>query len=418
MSELLSKKEKLKEILKKLHAGENVEELKKKAKELLASISPMEIPLIEQELMQEGIDVEEIARMCDLHVELFREAVARKAEAAPEGHPLHTLYKENEEITKDAEKLALYAKAMDKEENMERIKELAKELRKIGFTHYDREETLIFPYLERRGITAVPSTLWRKHDEIRIKLRQLLQFIEKGLKERAKEKAMEVASLLIDMVFRENNILYPTLRALLTEGEWVAIKQQEGEFGFYKVKPKEWKSNAKPVHPYEIYAEITQEQLQQLPEEIKMIMKETKPDRKKIEREGDIKLDVGYLLPQEINEIFRNIPFGITFIDSDDRVRFFSGHRIFRRTASVVGRPVQLCHPPKSVHIVEKILKAFKEGSRDKADFWIKMGDRFVYILYIPIRDKNGNYMGTLEIEQDITELKKLEGEKRILDWK
>ncbi len=414
MSELLGKKERLKEILKKLHSGKDIEKLKKEAKELLASISPVEIPLIEQELMQEGISVEEIARMCDLHVELFREAIASKTESLPSGHPLHTLYKENEEITKDAEKLALYAKAFD----MEKVEELARELRKVGFTHYDREETLLFPYLERRGITAVPSTLWRKHDEVRIKLRQLLQFIEKGLRDRAKEKAMEVSNLLIDMVFRENNILYPTLKALLTEGEWMAIKQQEGIFGFYKVKPEEWKSNAKPVHPYEIYEELTEEQLKQLPEEIKMMMKGAKADISKIERHEDIKLDTGYLLPEEINALFKNMPFGVTFIDRDDRVRFFSGSRIFRRTASVIGRPVQLCHPPKSVHIVEKILKAFKDGSKSKADFWIKMGGRFIYILYIPIRDKKGNYLGTLEIEQDITELRKLEGEKRILDWK
>ena len=229
---------------------------------------------------------------------------------------------------------------------------------------------------------------------------------------------MEVSQLLIDMAFRENNILYPTLRALLREGEWVAIKQQESIFGFYKVKPKEWKSNAKPLHPYELVAKMTQEQLQKLPEEIKMIMKNAKVDATKIKREGDIKMDTGYMLPEEINALFKNMPFGITFIDSEDRVRFFSGHRIFRRTTSVIGRPVQLCHPPKSVHIVEKILRAFKDGSRSKADFWIKIGDRFIYILYIPVRDENGNYMGTLEIEQDITELKKLEGEKRILDWK
>jgi len=418
MSELLSKKEKLKEILKKLHTGGDVEKLKKEAKELLASISPMEIPLIEQELMQEGISAEEIARMCDLHVELSREAVASSAEAPPPGHPLHTLYKENEKITKDAEKLMLYSKAMDIKENIGRIKEFAKELRNVGFTHYDREETLIFPYIERRGITAMPTTLWRKHDEIRIKLRQLLRFIEKGLYERVREKAMEVSQLLIDMAFRENNILYPTLRALLREGEWVAIKQQESIFGFYKVKPKEWKSNAKPLHPYELVAKITQEQLQKLPEEIKMIMKNAKVDATKIKRKGDIKMDTGYMLPEEINALFKNMPFGITFIDSEDRVRFFSGHRIFRRTTSVIGRPVQLCHPPKSVHIVEKILRAFKDGSRSKADFWIKMGDRFIYILYIPVRDVNGEYLGTLEIEQDITELKKLEGEKRILDWK
>ncbi len=416
MSELLGKKERLKDALRRLHQGKDVEEVKKEIKELLKDIYPTEIPVIEQELMEEGVSVEDIARLCDVHVELFREAVAGKFKAPEKGHPLNTLYKENEEILKDAEKLMLYAKNVER--NADEIKKFAKQLRFIGFTHYDREEMLIFPYLERRGITAVPSTLWRKHDEIRIKIRQLIKFIDGGMLERAKDKAMEVSSLLTDMVFRENNILYPTLKALLSEGEWKAIKQQEDEFGFYKVKPAEWKSDAKPLHPYEIEAELTEEEINRLPEEIRMSMENVKADKSRVKREGDIELDIGYLLPEEINQIFKTLPFGITFIDRDDRVRFFSGHRIFRRPRSVLGRPVQLCHPPKSVHIVEKILKAFKEGSRSKADFWIKMGDKFVYILYIPVRDEEGNYIGTIEVEQEISELKKLEGEKKILDWK
>ena len=186
----------------------------------------------------------------------------------------------------------------------------------------------------------------------------------------------------------------------------------------YKIKPKEWKSETKPLHPYEIFEELSEEQLQKLPSEIKMTTMMAKSDKSKVKRKGDIKLDIGYLLPEEINEIFKTLPFGITFIDKDDRVRFFSGHRIFRRTESVIGRPVQLCHPPKSVHIVEKILKAFKDGSRNYADFWIKIGDEFVYILYIPVRNGKGEYIGTLEIEQEIGKLRELKGEKKILDWK
>jgi len=416
MSELLGKKEKLKDALRRLHEGKDIEEVKREIKELLKDISPLEIPVIEQELMQEGVSVEEIAKMCDLHVELFREALSKKINIPEEGHPLNTLYRENEEIIKDAEKLRLYAENLP--EKIDELKEFAGQLRFIGFTHYDREEMLLFPYLERRGITAVPSTLWRKHDEIRIKIRQLLKFVEKGMIERAREKAMEVSSLLIDMVFRENNILYPTLASLLTEGEWKAIKQQEEQFGFYRVKPAEWKSSAKPVHPYEIEPRIEEDVIKALPEEVRNAFQEAKVDRSRIKREGDIELDIGYLLPEEINQIFKTLPFGITFIDRDDRVRFFSGHRIFRRPRSVLGRPVQLCHPPKSVHIVEKILKAFKDGSRSRADFWIRMGDKFVYILYVPVRDEDGNYIGTIEIEQEISELRKLEGEKKILDWK
>jgi len=438
MSELLDnkeyKKEKLKEILKRISNGEDVAELKKQFKELLRSISPLEIPVIEQELMKEGVTTEEIASMCDIHVELFREAVARKFDIdVPPGHPLHTLYMENEQITKDAELLNIYSRAIESSDeenrvkNLESLKNLAKQLPLIGMTHYTREEMLHFPYLERRGLTAVPSTLWRKHDEVRAKIKLLLKSLDQETDDRNEflkklhERVEAVTTALVDMVFRENNILYPALHAILSEGEWAAIRQQEDEIGYYKVKPsQEWKAKVKPIHPYQIEGELTDKQISRLPGEVKKILEKKLPevDGQKVEREGDIKLDTGYLLPEEINEMLKTIPFGITFIDKDDRVRYFSGgKRTFHRTESIIGRPVQLCHPPKSVHIVNKILRAFKEGKKDSADFWIKMGKSFIYIRYMPVRDKDGNYIGTIEIEQDVASIRELEGEKRLLDW-
>jgi|Deesub1362B_J571_1020462.scaffolds.fasta_scaffold00007_186 hypothetical protein len=442
MTELLKnreyKKEQLKNLLKQIHEGKDVNELKEQFKALLRSISPLEIPLIEQELVKEGISAKEIAKMCDIHVELFRESVsgALDIKGIPKGHPLHTLYMENDQITKDAEMLNLYANTLAntkdekmKKEILEYLRQLAKELALIGRTHYNREEMLLFPYIERRGITAVPTVLWTKHDEIRFKIRQLNQLLykEKEMEweeftRKVKELAQELSIALIDMVFRENNIFYPTLEALLSEGEWVAIREQEDEIGYYKVKPgNEWKPKSKPLHPYEIDPTLTAEQLLSLPKEVQMALKgqTLEADRQKAKKEGDLELDVGYLSPKEINAIFKTLPVDITFIDKDDRVRFFSGgDRIFTRTHSVIGRPVQLCHPPKSVHIVNKILKEFKEGRRDVAEFWIQMNGRFVHIRYFPVRDEDGNYLGTLEVTQDVTEIRKLEGEKRLLDWK
>ncbi|MBO8174867.1 MAG: DUF438 domain-containing protein [Thermococcus sp.] len=444
MTEILKnreyKKEKMKELLKKIHKGEDVEKLKEEFKELLRSISPLEIPLIEQELVKEGISAREIAKMCDIHVELFREAVsgAEKEELSdiPPGHPLHTLYEENKEIMKDAEMLNLYASTLanTKDEKMRKellgvLKGIANQLRAVGFTHYNREEMLLFPYLERRGITAVPTVLWTKHDEIRAMIKQLIEILNKENKmdwedfvKKVKEKASELSRALVDMIFRENNILYPTLKALLSEGEWVAIRQQEDAMGYYKVRPgNKWRPKAKPLHPYEIDTTLTAEQILSLPKEVQMALRGQKleEDKTKVKREGDLELDIGYLSPKEIDAIFKHLPVDITFIDKDDRVRFFSGgDRIFTRTPSIIGRPVQLCHPPKSVHIVNKILKAFKEGRKDVAEFWIQMGGRFIHIRYFAVRDENGEYLGTLEVVQDVTEIRKLEGEKRLLDWR
>jgi hypothetical protein len=422
----------LKNLLRQIHDGKDVAELKEQFKDVLASISPLEIPLIEQELVKEGISTREIAKMCDIHVELFRESVegAFSADDIPKGHPLHTLYLENREIVKDAEMLGLLANTLEKEmkdEILEEMETVVSELLKVGYTHYNREEMLIFPYIERRGITAIPNVLWFKHDEIRAGLRVLHKLLTTDSGERWEdyirrvvEKAKDVSSALLDMVFRENNIFYPTLKILLSEGEWRAIREQEELIGYYKVSPPKWESSAEPLYPYQIETSISAEQLINLPQEVQNLLKGQllKPDEYEVVREGDLRLDEGYVSQREINAIFKALPFDITFVDKHDRVRFYSGgHRIFARTPSIIGRKVHFCHPPRSVHIVDKILKAFRNGERNFAEFWINLGGRMIHIRYFAVKDE-GEYLGTLEVVQDVTEIRRLEGEKRLLGWK
>ena len=445
MTELLKtreyKKEQLKKLLLRIHEGESVERLKEDFRQVLSGISPLEIPLIEQELVKEGISAKDIAKMCDLHVELFREAVKGTDELEekdlPDGHPLKTLYLENKEIMKDAEMLNLYARtlATTKDERMRKeilgvLEEIVNGLRRVGFTHYNREEMLTFPYIERRGLTAIATVLWTKHDEIRFMIKYLAELLRKRdempweeFVERFKAKAGEAAFALSDMVFRENNIYYPTLKALLSEGEWKAIRMQEEEIGFYKVNPLAWDpgEDVKPLHPWEINPELSIEQLLGLPREVQEALKgqPLEFDKAQLKRDGDIDLGTGYVNVEELKAIFEALPVDVTFIDKDDRVRFFSpGERIFDRTMSVLGRPVQLCHPPKSVHIVNKILKAFKEGRKEEATFWLKLGDKYVYIKYVPLFNEKGEYIGTLEMTMDIAPYREIEGEKRLLDWR
>ena len=445
MTELLKnreyKKEALKALLLKIHEGEDVNKLKEEFRQVLSGISPLEIPIIEQELVKEGISAKDIAKMCDLHVELFREAVKGTEELEEkdllEGHPLKTLYLENREIMKDAEMLNLYARtlATTKDERMKAeilgvLEEIVDSLKKVGFTHYNREEMLTFSYIERRGLTAIATVLWTKHDEIRFMVKRFSELLGKRdelpweeFTSKLVEKAGELSFALSDMVFRENNIYYPTLKALLTEGEWKAIRQQEDEFGYYKVSPPAWDpgEDVKPLHPWEIDPELSVEQLLGLPKEVQQALK-GRPlefDKVELKREGDIDLGTGFINVEELKAIFEALPVDVTFIDKNDRVRFFSpGERIFDRTLSVLGRPVQLCHPPKSVHIVNKILKAFKEGRKSEATFWLRLGPKYVYIKYVPLLDRDGNYIGTLEMTMDIEPYKRIEGEKRLLDWR
>ncbi|NJE55245.1 DUF438 domain-containing protein [Thermococcus sp. 21S9] len=445
MTELLSnrgqKKEALKALLLRIHNGEDVNSLKEEFRAVLSSISPLEIPIIEQELVKEGVSAKDIAKMCDLHVELFREAVKGTDEVEekelPEGHPLWVRYMENREILKDAEMLNLYARTLAttrdermREEILGVLEELVGNLRKVGFTHYNRDEMLTFPYIERRGLTAIATVLWTKHDEIRFMLKHLYGLLARRdempweeFVERFKAKAGETSFALSDMVFRENNIYYPTLKALLSDGEWKAIRMQDDEIGYYKVNPPVWDpgEDVKPLHPWQINPELSAEELLSLPKEVQQALRgqPLEFDKGQLRREGDIDLGTGFVSVEEIKAIFEALPVDVTFIDRDDRVRFFSpGERIFTRTPSILGRPVQLCHPPKSVHIVNKILRAFKEGRKREATFWLRLGPKYVYIKYVPLFDRNGNYLGTLEITMDIGEYKRIEGEKRLLDWR
>jgi len=135
--------------------------------------------------------------------------------------------------------------------------------------------------------------------------------------------------------------------------------------------------------------------------------------------EGPLQFETGTLSEDEIEAILNTLPVDITFVDKEDRVRYFNklGERIFARTKAVIRRKVQKCHPQKSVHVVNKILDSFKSGKKDAAEFWIPKGDRLVHIRYFAVRGENGKYLGTMEVTQDIADLKKIEGEKRLLDW-
>ena len=132
-----------------------------------------------------------------------------------------------------------------------------------------------------------------------------------------------------------------------------------------------------------------------------------------------LQFETGSLSKEEVEAVLDSLPVDISFIDKEDRVKYFNKAegRIFVRTKAVIGRKVQLCHPQKSVHVVNKILEAFKTGKKDVAEFWINLNDRLILIRYFAVRGKNGKYLGTVEVTQDITDIKKIQGEKRLLDW-
>jgi len=414
----------VKELLKSIHRGVSVEELKKKYSDILTQISPIEIPLIEQQLVREGIRIDDILKLCDLHVELFREFLqSRELRGVPKGHPVDLFMRENEWILKQAEALSLYVSAFanttdenSRKSYFEVVKKILSELKKIRL-HYRKIQMLVFPYLERRGIAAVPRVLWGREDQAMVKIRQLLELLPKinivdtSSAKLVSEKALEIAKEVSELVFRENKILYPAVYALFSEGEWVAIAEIANEMGWLiDIGEVEWKPSAKPVLPYEIDGRISLQQIEALPQEFRSmaLARGVEPDNYVVKRDNDIELSTGFLKPNEVDAIFRSLPLETTYADINDRVRFFSESKLgrgFVRTKTILGRRIEFCHPPRLEKLVRQTVDELKQGKEPYREFWTKLGDSIIRVLIVPVRGANGEYLGTIEIVEDMTEI-------------
>ncbi|MEM2702374.1 MAG: DUF438 domain-containing protein, partial [Candidatus Bathyarchaeia archaeon] len=396
-------------------------ELKRKFKDALEGISPFEIPLVEQELAREGVPISEILKLCDLHVELLRDSLrSGELRDVPRGHPLDLLSRENERISRLAEALNVYAgilngaSAEEVVSHLKAIGNIIAELRRFR-AHYRKLQMLIFPYLERRGITAVPRVLWGREDQAMVKLRELSALIERGLSnpsEYAKsvaEKAAEVSREIPGLVYREERILFPSVWALLSEGEWAAIHKAAKDIGYLVPADVEWVSKAKPLLPYEISGAVTPEQIERLPQEFKFTALATlAPDAYEVKSEGDLEFETGFLSKSEVEAIFKHLPIEMTYADANDRVTFFSesvSRRGFARTKTIIGRRLEYCHPPRLENFVKNVVNELKSGKADFREYWTRLGDRIIRVIVAAVKDKDGNYLGTLEMVEDLTEI-------------
>jgi PAS domain S-box-containing protein len=350
---------------------------------------------------------EEIRRLCDVHLALFREQLGKeKPEVAPD-NPITILMGEHEILRKLAEELGAVVGGIQKVGDASRLDGYVSQLRRVtadlldGEKHYLREENVLFPLLEKHGISEPPAIMWMEHDQIRERKKQLSNLVGsyspadlRAFKIKLVEIAKSLQEILPSHLYKEDSILFPTALRVLTDVEWREAKQQFDEIGYCSFTPKHLIA---------------------------------KPPAGEVERgevmpaaEGVVQFETGSLSKEEIAAILDTIPVDISFVDKDDAVKYFNKaeKRIFVRTKAVLGRKVQLCHPQKSVHVVQKIVEGFKSGKRDVAEFWIQVKGQLVLIRYFAVRGSDGKYLGTLEVSQDITDLKKVEGEKRLLDWK
>jgi len=403
MADLVGNKKKaLKELIEKLHAGAKPDEVKERFKEILKDVSPIEIAQVEEELIKEGMSKEEIQKLCDVHLTVFKESLEKAKALAPPGHPVHILMEEHKILLRFANEFREVAKEImvekdfaSAEEKMTKLGHIAEHF-KESESHYLREENVLFPYLEKHGITQPPAIMWMEHDKIREIKKNVYKLLDthdsipfQDFSNQLKEVAMSLAEMLSSHFYKENNILFPTALKVIGGNEWKDIRHQFDEIGYCSFTPES--------------ARITTEEM--------------KAPTSKPEIEGMIPFETGSLSKEQIETIFNTLPVEITFIDKEDLVRYFSQPKemIFSRTKAIIGRQVQLCHPQKSVHVVNQILEDFKGGKKDVAEFWINLEGKLIHIRYFAVRKKNGEYLGCLEVTQDITEIKKMEGEKRLL---
>ncbi len=406
MSEIINNREYrqkvLKELIMELHAGKTVEEVKSRFEELIKGVSASEISEMEQALIMEGMPVEEIQKLCDVHAAVFKGSIedihkVRKPDETP-GHPVHTFKLENRELEKLInERLKPHLAEFRASDNSENIYKLLEDINLLLDIdkHYSRKENLLFPYMEKYGITAPPKVMWGVDDEIRAAIKEIKGMLQdyKGEKEQVYTKADEAAGRVIEMIFKEENILFPMVLETLTEDEWMTIESESDEIGYCLTEPRgKWKPERTDVE-------------------------EKQKETGQTAADGYLKFETGLLTAKEISLMFNNLPIDITFVDKDGAVKYFSQgkERIFPRTKAIIGRQVHNCHPPASVHIVEKLVEDFKTGKKDSESFWIKMGGRYVYIRYFAIRDENGDYAGTMEVTQDIQPIQEISGEKRLV---
>lgn len=407
MSELIDNRARriatLKEIIQHLHKGEAPDAVKSQLREMVRQTNPSEIMTMEQELISGGMPVEEVRSMCDLHSQVTREILVQlPVSSIQPGHPVDTFRHENAAIREVIAKaraifheLSTHPDTEECKRQLLQIRQTANELMDID-KHYQRKEHALFPFLEKHGIAGPSKVMWAKDDDIRASLKRMNQAAHDCTPTVAECKNLTASvlatlSAVEEMIFKEENILLPMSLQTLTENEWAEIWASSPRYGWCLVEPRQGYT------PLQNLGASTPA----------------------VPSDGTIMMPTGNVTVEQLTSVLSTLPLDLTFVDADDQVAFFTEgpDRIFARSKAIIGRKVQHCHPPSSVDVVDRILDDFRSGRQNVAEFWTDFRGKFVHIRYFAVRDKEGKYLGTVELTQDIAPLRQLTGEKRLLQY-
>lgn len=384
-------------ILNFIQDGGELEEAKKMFQAAFDQVDVAEITAAERELIAQGLDPRKIQYLCNVHADVFKGNIKENKENSEfekPGHPVHTFKLENivlKSLVNDAllPDLAKWEKG-DKSA-LSKLRQELKDLAKIHY-HYARKETSMFPIMTKYGITAPPKVMWGVDDKIRKLIGQAnLLISQKDINKAEVPKVIkETAHEVLEMIFKEEEIMLPMIDEVASEEDWGNVKNEEEQIGYTLIqKPMNWKPKEKPKND----GPLSIDKLSSLALNF---------------AEGSLNLE-------QLSAILDLLPFALTFIDENDKVAYFGGGaNIFPHSKNAIGNSVYSCHLPESVPRVKKIFDDFHQGKKDKYEFWFKprhMG-RYLYLQYFAVR-KDNKYLGCLEVAQDVTDIRNWKNEKK-----
>ena len=392
------------EIENAFKAGQlSADEARLQIKERVGKVSAYHVAYIEQTMTEETSD--ECIRE-DVHavINMLGDQIDNSMPNLPADHPIMHYLKENEEMKRlllAVEDLVQYP--MIKNQWLELYDKISQYP-----VHYKRKQNQLYPVLERKGFTRPTTTMWTFDDLVRDEIREAERLLREDQEEAFIKQQERVLLYARDLMEKEEFILYPTSMALISEEEFEDMKSgdQEIGFAFFEVEHKTTENKV----------EIQPKEQNNFANDLQALL-----TRYGYSAGGGDKLDVttGKLTLEQVNLIYKHLPIDISFVDENELVCFYSDtdHRIFPRSKNVIGREVMNCHPRKSAHIVREVIDKLRSGEQDKAEFWINKPGLFIYIIYVAVRDKDGKFRGVLEMMQDCTHIRALEGSQTLLTW-
>ena len=394
----------------------SLEEARKSLKDRVQHLAPYEIAIIEQEMVVESED-ECIKEDIQAMLEVFQDVLVTKDQELPENHPISCYRRENakmKELLLSVEDLVQYP--LIKNQWLELYEELLKF--KI---HLSRKQNQLYPVLEKKGFTRPTTTMWTLDDFIRDEIAECYNLLLEDKEEEFIGKQAELVADVRDLLDKEENILYPTSLEMINEEEFRYMAEGDQEIGFAYISVQADKSGNSASASSSASASTAGAPLFGLSsapgfaEELAGLLGKYGFNNK----EEKLNVSTGQLTLEQINLIYQHMPVDLSYVDENELVCFYTDtkHRVFPRSKNVIGRDVKNCHPKASVHIVEEIIKKFRSGEQDKAEFWINKPDLFIYIIYYAVRDENGKFRGVLEMMQDCTHIRSLQGSQTLLTW-